>query len=712
MQWRNRNAGVPPAEQGASRSRAAERRRRDAARSAGGTPALLLLLLLACNGETPATQPSPGDIILVTIDTWRADTAGFAGNDKVKTPYLDSLAARGIVFTNAHAHNVITLPSHVNILTGLNPYEHGVRENAGFVLDPKHVSVATTLRENGYATGAFVSAFPLDKRFGLNQGFDVYDDNYGKGRASIDFSVLERPADAVLQAAAQWWQSNAGRKRFLWVHVYDPHAPYAPPQPFADAYRASPYLGEVAYVDAALSRHLAPLIAADTTVFITADHGEALGDHGELTHGLFAYESTLKVPLIVVAPNTSARSEAAYVRHIDIAPTILERAAIAKTLPGQSLLGAIKPAETYFESLSASLNRGWAPLTGVIQSGAKYIDLPLPELYDLASDPAEQKNLLDERRRDVAAARKFLASLELAAKPNRVTGSEEAASLRSLGYLAAGAAPNRAPTIADDPKNLVHVDSQIHEIVETFQRGRTNDAVKLARALVAGQPRMPAGRELLAFVLQESERVDEAIDVLAKLAAEGSASDAAKVQLGLLLTESGKSAEAAAILAPIVARAPDADNLNGYGIALADQGRFPDAVQQFRRALELDPNNAPAWQNLGIVALRMNDLRAAHENFSRALAMNPRLPLALNSLGVVYARQNDDARAVKAWQDAVALDPKQYDALFNIGLVAGRSGRVEEAKRALNQFVRTAPPSRYGKDLETARRALAALQRM
>jgi tetratricopeptide (TPR) repeat protein len=402
------------------------------------------------------------------------------------------------------------------------------------------------------------------------------------------------------------------------------------------------------------------------------------------------------------------------VRHIDIAPTILQRAGITatSTLPGQSLLGAIQPVDTYFESLSASLNRGWAPLTGVIRSGAKYIDLPLPELYDLAKDPAEKANLVEERRREVGAARKLLAGLQLAAQPNRAAGAEEAANLRSLGYLAGTSSANHAPTVADDPKNLVHVDAEFHDIVEAFQQGRTGDAVRRARKLVADQPRMAAGREMLAFVLQEDERVDEAIDVLGHLAAEGIASDAAKVQLGLLLTETGKSAAAVSVLAPIVARAPNADNLNGYGIALADQGRFPEAIQQFRRALELDPNNAPALQNLGIVALRMNDVRAAHENLVRALALNPRLPLALNTLGVLYARQNDDARAVEAWQGAVALDPKQYDALFNIGLVAGRSGRVAEAKRALEQFVRTAPPGRYGKDIATAKQALAALQNM
>src|SRR5258706_1628105 len=173
-----------------------------------------------------------GDIILVTIDTLRADAVGFAGNTRVKTPFLDSLAARGVVFTNAHAHNVITLPSHVNILTGLYPFQHGVRENAGFKLDPKFPTVATMLRPLGYATGAFVGAFPLDRRFGLDQGFDTYDDNYGKGEASVDFVVQERRASAVLHAASKWGEAEAGKKRFLWVHLYDAHAPYTPPEPF------------------------------------------------------------------------------------------------------------------------------------------------------------------------------------------------------------------------------------------------------------------------------------------------------------------------------------------------------------------------------------------------------------------------------------------------------------------------------------------------
>ena len=664
----------------------------------------LLLLLLACSRpETPqpaAAAAPAGDIILVTIDTWRWDAAGFAGNARVKTPFLDSLASRGIVFTNAHAHNVVTLPSHANVLTGLNPYEHGVRENAGYVLHAKIETLAERLQAAGYATGAFVAAFPLDKRYGLNQGFDVYDDNYGKGRATLDFTVQERAAPAVLEPASKWWQAAAGRKRFMWIHLYDPHAPYAPPEPFASEYRRAPYLGEVAATDDALARHLGPLLQDDTTVIVTADHGEALGDHGEATHGLFAYEATLKVPLLVIAPGVAPRREAAYVRHIDIAPTVLERAGLTAKLPGQSLLQPIEEADTYFEALSASLNRGWAPLTGIIRARKKFIDLPVAELYDLPNDPAETKNLYTELRRESTAARSALNAIKVAPDANRNISAEETARLRSLGYFTGGGEAAAGPE--DDPKNLVHVDAKMHRIIELYQTDQREEAVRLAREVVRERPKMNAGRELLAFVLQETDRVAEAIAVL-----RGLPSTSSKTQLALLLTESGKASEALPIIAPLAGASADPDVLNAYGITLSELGREREAIQQFERALAIDPNNAPAYQNLGIAALRMGDLRTSQEQLNRALKLNPRLPLALNTMGVVFIRRGDPVAAFEAWRRAYELDRRQYDALYNMALVSMQRGDHEEARRALEEFVRTAPPSRYAEELARARGALA-----
>jgi arylsulfatase A-like enzyme/Tfp pilus assembly protein PilF len=675
--------------------------------------ALALLLLFACSrAETPAPTETSSDIILVTIDTLRADSTGFGGNARVKTPFLDSVAARGAVFANAHAHNVVTLPSHANILTGRYPFQHGIRDNAGFVLEPRFETIATALKRAGYTTGAFVGAFPLDKRFGLNQGFDVYDDNYGKGQASFDFTVQERRADAVLQAASKWWSANAGRKRFLWVHVYDPHAPYAAPEPFASEYRDAPYLGEIAYVDHVLQASLQPLLTPQTLVVITADHGEALGDHGERTHGLFAYESTLKVPLLVAGPGIAARKVTEAARHIDIAPTILESAgASIKDLPGVSLLHPASR-ETYFEALSASLNRGWAPLTGILRDDVKYIDLPIAELYDLGSDAREERNVADDRRRDVDAARKVLRPMLAAAASTgtRNVSAETLANLRSLGYVA-GNAPIRANyTAADDPKNLVHLDNKMHDAVIAFERGRPQEALALAQEIVQERGDMTAGREMLALMLRQNYRLDEAIAELERLCAQPMATDDNRIQLALLLSETGRASRAVELLTPH-ASSTNPDIINAYGVALADASRTDAALAQFRRALQLDPNNAPAMQNIGIAALRANDVAAAQQNLNAALALNERLPLAWNALGVVRARNNDLAGAVDAWKRAVALDPRQYDALFNIGVVTFRAGKTADARAALTRFVETAPPSRYARDIAQARQALASLTR-
>jgi arylsulfatase A-like enzyme/Tfp pilus assembly protein PilF len=668
--------------------------------------------LLVHRPEVAGPAARPRDVILITIDTLRADSLGYAGNNRVKTPFLDSLAGRGIVYSNAHAHNVITLPSHVNILTGLYPFQHGVRENAGFTLDPKFETVATMLRRAGYATGAFVAAFPLDARFGLNQGFDVYDDNYGKGEASVDFVIQERPAATVLDSALKWWRSAEGRHRFMWVHLYDPHAPYAPPEPFRSDYRDNEYLGEVAYVDSQLQAQLAPILAADpdALVIVTGDHGEALGDHGEQTHGLFAYESTLKIPLVVAGAGLKHRVESGYVRHVDIVPTILEAVGgrAAKPLPGASLLEKVAGRDSYFESLSASLNRGWAPLTGIIHGGVKYIDLPIAELYDLPRDPREVTNLREQRRRDVEEARRLLAPMVAPVSPRSVD-ADTLAKLRSLGYISGSAAPKKSYTVADDPKNLVGLDTKMHASIDAFERHDPARALQLARDLVAERPNMTAGREILAFMLQQNDRVTEAIQQLEIIVKDANANDDNRVQLALLYSQTGRPRDAIALLGPR-ASGKDPDILNAYGVALSDDGRGDDAARQFQRVLSLDPNNAPAYQNLGILALRRNDGQSAMTHLTRALELNPRLPLALNTLGVLFARGNDMPRAVEAWKRAVTIDPRQYDALYNIGFVEGRAGHREEARRALERFIATAPPSQYAADLTNARRALAALR--
>ncbi|MEO8215648.1 MAG: sulfatase-like hydrolase/transferase [Acidobacteriota bacterium] len=659
------------------------------------------------------TSPPP-DIILITIDTLRADALGYSGNARVKTPFLDSLAARGIVYTNAHAHNVVTLASHTNILTGLYPYQHGIRDNAGFVLDPKFPTLGAMLKAAGYATAAFVSAFPLDGRFGLNRGFDVYDDRYREASDPLEFVVQERPAEETLAAARRWYDAAPPGKKFLWIHLYDPHAPYDPPAPFRELYKDAPYLGEVAYTDDQLGKFLGPVLERhlNTFVVITADHGEALGDHGEQTHGLFAYESTLKVPLIVINPGAGAKRDDRYVRHVDIVPTILERvgAIIPANLPGKSLLSGNVSRDTYFEALSASLNRSWAPLVGLIHGSQKYIDLPLPELYDLSADPSESHNIVESDRRDVFTIRKLLADSAPRNQPiTRNVDEAQKAQLLSLGYIT-GSSTKKSYTVADDPKKLIDVDNMLHDVVALYQTGQLDKAIEKARAVLTRSPDIKVADEMLAFMLQQKEKPDEAIATLRRSVQSGAATDAMRVRLGLLLSENGKAQEAVQILAPFAGKA-DPDVLNAYGIALADSGHLVEAKQQFDRVLQVDPTNARAYQNLGVAALRAGDLTGAIGYLQKALALNDRLPLALNTLGVIYAKEGDSGRAIDAWQKAVRYDSHQYDAMYNLAIVANRSGRNDVARDALKRFIDTAPPQRYADDIATARALLGQIDK-
>ena len=285
------------------------------------------------------------NVLLVTIDTLRADALGAYGNPAGTSPWIDKLAAAGVRFDQARAHNVLTLPSHANILSGRYPFEHGVRDNAGFRFPGDAATLATLAREAGYRTAAFVSAAPLLSRFGLARGFDVYDDAFASRSGPRGFAVPERPAVETVAAASKWLHADDPRPYLLWVHVYDPHAPFRPPEPHASRFRGKPYLGEVAATDEALRPLLEPLLEAGpagrTLVVLTSDHGESLGEHGELTHGLFAYEATLRVPLVLFAPRLLApRVVEAPARHVDLLPTILDavQLPVPEDLPGRSLL--------------------------------------------------------------------------------------------------------------------------------------------------------------------------------------------------------------------------------------------------------------------------------------------------------------------------------------------------------------------------------------
>ena len=687
----------------------------------------------ACRREAPggaAAAPPPGpaqrasgprvarDVVLITIDTLRADAVGFDGNPRGTTPNLDRFASEGRVFSSAHAHNVITLPSHTNILTGMFPYMHGVRENAGFKLSPKIPTAATRLKARGYATGAFVGAFVLDSRYGLGHDFDVYDELYRHLDEQLDFNIQQARAQDVVQAALEWFGGQAGKPRFLWVHVYDPHAPYDPPAPFNEQFRDDLYLGEVAYTDAAL----APLLEAVRTVdpppllIVTGDHGEARGDHGELTHGLFCYEATLHIPLFAWCPPLipPGRDETA-ARHVDILPTMLDAvgAPPVQDLPGQSLLAAHRsepPEGSYFEALSAAFNRGWAPLRGLMGGGQKYIDLPLQELYDLPADPSEMKNLVDGRPDALRRLRKRLLELPTAVNERGTIGSEEAARLKSLGYLSGSAEAKASYGPADDPKTLIGVDQRMHKVIELNELRKFDEAIPIAKQLISENPKMKMAYLQLAVLLQGKGDKAGAIRVYEKASSAGAGGESVDRRRALLLSELGHAQQALPLLLPY-RESDDPETLNALGIALADAGRPEEGLAAFSRAMEIDPSGADAYQNMGIALLKLEKPDEARKNLETALSLGKRHARAWNALGVAWMQLGSPAKAIAAWEHCVELNPEQYDALYNIGRVSGQLGDWKKARQALERFVATAPAAQYRKDLVEVRGALADMSR-
>ncbi len=686
--------------------------------------------------ETPVTfaRTPEQNVLLITLDTMRADGLSCYGG-RAATPNLDRLAALGVRYQFAHAHAVMTLVSHASILTGLYPFQHGIHDNAGFRLPATVPTLASLLRPHGIATGAFIGSFALDSRFGLNAGFDVYDERYGKAQMNTGFLMPERRGDAVVAAATAWIGRQHG-PWFAWAHLFDPHAPYDPPPPFREQYAGRPYYGEVAYTDSTLGRLLdaARESGRPTLVIVTGDHGEGLGDHGEMTHGLFAYESTLRMPLIVAqidrstppwagtigqpVPSAGPHVSQVPVRHVDIVPTILDalRLALPKGLPGRSLLEPAVPdaqASSYFEAMSASFNRGWAPITGVLAGREKYLDLPLPERYDLAQDPGEQTNLAG---RDGARERALQARLQAfgaVSQPGRQQEDAEAeARLRALGYVSGNAPLKSHYTEDDDPKRLVELDQVLRRAVELYERGRAKEAIPLYRQVIARRPSMEVTYTQLAMLYWDLGEPEAAIATLRQARQAGIDSLELKTKLGTYLAETGWVADALPLLQQAASgRIPDLDALNALGIALARAGRVDEAAASFKRILEMNGANTMALENLGAIALEQGRIDEARTLLGRALDLDPSSPQAHNSMGVVEQKAGNRQAAIDHWKQSVAGDAGNFDALYNLAIELVNDGNLPEARPYLQRFAETAPPSFYARDIARVREILAKASR-
>lgn len=701
----------------------------------GAVAGAVVLGFVGC-GRAPATRSAAGfNLLLVTLDTVRADHVGAWGYRASETPNLDRLAAEGVRFAEAETPVPLTLPSHATILSGLLPPEHGLRNN-GFGRFPQApATLATDLAAAGYRTGAFIAAFVLDHRYGLDRGFANYDDDIPRDAvAGLD---ARRPGRLVVDRALEWIDRGGSKPFFAWVHLYDAHAPYASPEPFATRFAATPYDGGIAEDDAQLGRLLADLdrrgLAARTVVAVVGDHGEELGEHGELTHGLLLYEPSLHVPLIVRAPGVLPAGSVVGtpVSLVDLGPTLaglLDRPLVApagRALDGRNLSLSLRrrqeplAVDLYAESMYGT-GFGWSPVTAIRQGDLKYIAAPRPELYNLVRDPHEATNLAANRPREAhqlaAALTGMTNSASQAASPADTLDADARAKLLSLGYLAGASLSTNLTSghAGKDPKDAVVLLQQFDEAHSAFVAGKTDLARREYEQLVAADPGNPVFVGQLAELCRRTGDLPRAVALYRQAVAIAPSDRDARYNLAVTLQEAGRGDEAFAALKDAIRLDPGRPEAhNALGIALALRGDLEGARSEFGRTVELDPHDARALNNLANVLRDLKRPDEAAAAYRRAIALAPSYADPLNGLGTLEVQRSRPVAAIPYFERALAAAPAMHEARLNLGIAEDLAGNPRAAVAAYREFLKETDGDReLARQREAARNLLARVESM
>jgi choline-sulfatase len=587
-------------------------------------PALLICLVFAAacgRGDAPP-PPEPAaarNLVVVTIDTLRADRVGTYGYKAARTAAIDGLARRGALFERAYSVAPITLTAHASLMTGLYPPGHGARHN-GIRLDLDVPTLAETLGRAGFATGAFVGAFPLDRRFGLIKGFGTYGDRMP--RTAGGAPANERPGQAAVDEALEWLAQNRAGRHFLWVHLFEPHAPYGTPGEGGSI--GERYDAEVTEADRQAGR-IFEAAGEDTAIVLTADHGEAFGEHGEIGHSIFVYDTTLRVPLILAGPGIPVRRVEAPVSLVDLAPTVLQWLGLpAMDVDGIDLMPLIQGAqpqlrELYAESYAPLLDFGWSPLRSLRADGWKYIAAPRPELYHVAQDAAEERDLANAQRGRASAMADRVQRYSPPALAESPGADEDTrARLQALGYVGGWAS---AEGERPDPKDRRELAAAIARVTSGEIQGAALESA--LRRILTRDPQNPQAHLRLGYLLQGTNRCPEAVrHFRSAIAARLPGADA---HLGLAACEASAKRFAGALAALEEADAREPDNpvvAANLGVVLSDGGDPARAIPHLQRALTLDPDFHEARFNLALAfarAQRMTEAAAEARELLRRL---------------------------------------------------------------------------------------------
>lgn len=660
------------------------------------------------------------NLVVVTLDTTRADRIGAYGARDVETPAFDRLATEGVLFEQAVSAAPLTLPAHSSIFTGKFPPEHGVRDNGGFFLGPAQLTLAEILEQRGYRTGAFVAAYVLDSKWGINQGFDTYVDDFDLSQVrSVSLSAIQRPGNEVLDKALPWIEQPGDAPFFAWIHLYDPHSPYRPPEPFASRYKDHPYNGEIAFADSQIARLISQLktrgLYDRTVIAVLGDHGESLGDHGESSHGFFIYNSVTHVPFVVRTPfsQLAGRRVADPVRSVDVMPTMLDLlgAPAAGGISGVSLVPLMAGAtrelalDAYSEAMYPLHHYGWSDLRALRAGRYKVIDAPRPELYDLERDPAEKTNIFGERQ---ALGERMIARLRTleggfskteAPVPAADVDPEARERLAALGYVGTFVASASDPrTGRADPKDKIALFNTLGMATD-LSREREGDAeatfrriVGLLEDVIRQDPQVIDAWFMLGTKYLAHGDLEKAVDHFKRTLALKPDYDLAVFNLAQAYRRMGNDDAALAGFEHYLTLDPT-DPFVQYqmGEIWLDRGNLTQAETLFRRALETDASVAAARNALGVIALQRGDPATADRLIREALASKPTLRLAHFNLALLAEQRSDVRGAEREYVTELQLHPENYKAAFNLSRLYEEVGDREGQIGALKQSIVSNP---------------------
>ncbi len=674
-------------------------------------------------------RPRPGPhLLLITLDTTRADRLGTYGYSGARTPVLDSLAASGIVWESAYTVAPVTLPAHASLLTGLYPAEHGVHTNGHGRLGAGIRTLAEVLKRQGYDTAAFVGALVLDGKFGLDRGFDVYDDDFSGDEPTVDLFHRSRQGQAVVDAALTWLAGERAQPFFCWVHLYDPHAPYlAHIDLFGDEFQDRPYDAEIAYCDQQIGRLVEFLkgheLESRTLIVVVGDHGESLGEHSERTHGSTLYNSTMRVPLIFRQQTriASGRRVAEQVSLVDVAPTILDLlgAGASWKTTGKSRIREFagcpaEPRSCYGATDEPFLMNGWSPLRSLVEGRWKYIRTTRAELYDIASDPAELHDLSASQPEQVRAMALRLTEFETqliarAAVEVKLSSAERRA-LTSLGY-AGGTGPisaDSSPTGLPDVKDMLPFDRLAEEAVDLIASGAIDAGIQQLEEITLRAPSYTTAKLYLGNALRKKNDLDKAESVFRSLVESRSDARDGHYGLGLVFLDQGRTDDARSEFLKTLEADPEfGEAHHTLAVVFMQIGRADEALRHLDALLAIDGRHAAGFQLRAFLLANYGRIDEAIADYHRALVLAPDSAGAHHNLGVLLADHGPVAEARRHLTQAVELNPQRAELFYALGALLVREGEYEEAIQRLTQALNLNPGYAAAQErLDEARQAL------